>query len=226
MTPLKIFVGYDPREAVAFHVCVNSIIRHASVPVSIHPLALNTLPFYAEKHTDGSNAFIYSRFLVPYLCGFKGSALFLDGDMIIKDDVAKLFAMLRIDADVAVVKHDYETKHPVKYFGQKNENYPRKQWSSVVLWNCANYPNRVLTPEYVAEHTGAHLHRFAWLEDWRIQALPAEWNHLVDEQPHNDEAKLLHFTLALPAITAYEDCDHSTEWWTEFHRTVHVDETR
>jgi lipopolysaccharide biosynthesis glycosyltransferase len=90
--PLRIFIGYDPREAVAFHVCVNSIIRHASLPVSIVPLALNTIaPCYEELHKDGSNQFIYSRFLVPYLCNFRGQALFVDGDMIFQDDVAKLF---------------------------------------------------------------------------------------------------------------------------------------
>ena len=226
MTPLRIFVGYDPREAVAYHVCCNSIIRHASVPVSITPLHLGNLAgIYKETHA-GTNAFIHSRFLVPYLCGFNGPALFVDGDMIFKADVAKLFALLRNDCDVAVVKHDYKTKHLVKYFGQPNSDYPRKNWSSVVLWNCANYPNRVLTPQYIAEKSSEHMHRFAWLDDSRIQALPVEWNWLVDEQPHNDDAKLLHFTIAIPAVTAYEDCDHSVEWWDELHRTVDVDEKR
>lgn len=215
MSPLRIFVGYDPREAVAYHVCCNSIIRHASVPVSITPLALNTLPFYKEQHTDGTNQFIYSRFLVPYLCGFQGQALFLDGDMLVKDDVAKLFALLENDKDVAVVKHIYETKHQTKYFGQKNQNYPRKNWSSVVLWNCGNYPNHVLTPEYVSDKTGAFLHRFQWLKDERIQALPAEWNFLVEEFPMIDDAKLLHFTIGVPAVPEFEDCDHCEEWWKE-----------
>lgn len=226
MYPLKIFVGYDPREAIAYHVCANSIIRHASVPVSITPLALNTLPFYGEQHTDGTNAFIYSRFLVPYLCGFQGQALFVDGDMIFRDDVAKLFALLRSDMDVAVVKHEYETRHPVKYFGQKNESYPRKNWSSVVLWNCGQCAHQVLTPEFVADKPGSYLHRLAWLKDERIQALPREWNHLVDEYDHDDAAKLLHFTIAIPAVTAYEDCDHSAEWWDEYHKTIHVDDVR
>lgn len=226
MTPLKIFIGYDKREAVAYHVCANSIIRHASVPVSITPLSLNTLPFYKERHTDGSNAFIYSRFLVPYLCGFKGQALFLDGDMIVKEDVAKLFALLRNDADVAVVKHDYQTKHPVKYFGQKNEDFPRKNWSSVMLFNCANYPNRVLTPEYVAEKSGSFLHRLSWLDDSRIQGIPLCWNWLSDEYAHNDDANIVHFTLGIPAIPDYEDCDHSIEWFEELHKTVDIDEPK
>ena len=223
--PLRIFVGYDPREAVAYHVCCNSIIRHASVPVSITPLALNTLRgVYEERHKDGSNAFIYSRFLVPYLCGFKGRALYLDGDMLVKDDVANLFGCLRHDHDVAVVKHNYTTKAAKKYLGNRNENYPRKNWSSVILWNCGNYPNHCLTPEFVAEQTGAYLHRFQWLNDGRIGELPKSWNWLVDEYEHNDDAKLLHFTLAIPAFQSYEDCDHSKEWWDEFHRVTDVDE--
>lgn len=222
---LRIFIGYDPREAVAYHVCCNSIIRHASVPVAFTPLALNTLRgCYEEKHTDGSNAFIYSRFLVPYLCGFKGRALYLDGDMLVKDDVAKLFGCLRHDHDVAVVKHNYTTKARAKYLGNKNENYPRKNWSSVIVWNCGNYPNHCLTPEFVAEQTGAFLHRFQWLNDGRIGELPKQWNWLVDEYEHNDEAKLLHFTLAIPSFQAYEDCDHSKEWWDELHRVTDVDE--
>jgi lipopolysaccharide biosynthesis glycosyltransferase len=224
MYPLKIFCGYDPREALAYHVCCNSIIRHASVPVSITPLALNTLAsFYTETH-KGTNQFIHSRFLVPYLCGFQGRALFIDGDMVFRDDVAKLFDLMSNDVDVAVVQHDYKTKYPTKYFGQKNEDYPRKNWSSVVLWNCGNHPNHILTPQYIAEKDSKFLHRFSWLKDERIQALPPAWNHLVDEYDHNDDAKLLHFTLAIPAISSYEDCDHSTEWWDEYHKVVEVNE--
>lgn len=225
MHPLRVFIGYDPREAVAFHVCANSIIRHASVPVSIQPLALNTVrKFYNELHTDGSNQFIYQRFLVPYLCGFEGPALFVDGDMLVKDDVAKLFALLRNDVDVAVVKHDYKTKHPVKYFGQKNEDYEKKNWSSVILWNCGSFPNRVLTPEFVATQTGSFLHRFQWLKDERIQELPLAWNFLVEESPiaDGDGAKLLHFTIGVPAIPEFEDCDFCEEWWEEHDLSTRI----
>ena len=110
---IPVFIGYDPREAIAFHTCVNSIIRHSSQPVSIHPLALNLLSGYKETHTDGSNHFIYSRFLVPYMMGFQDRAIFIDGDMIVKGDIAELWNLV-IDQpyDVAVVKHDYKTKMP------------------------------------------------------------------------------------------------------------------
>lgn len=215
--PLRIFVGYDAREAAAFHVCVNSIIRHAVRPVSITPLALNTFADkYAEGHADGSNEFIYSRFLVPYLCNWRGRALFIDGDMIVRDDITKLFEMARPYTGVSVVKRDdYETKHRAKYLDAPNENYHRKNWSSVVLYECSYWPNRVLTPAYVARATGAHLHRFEWLEDHEIGELPPEWNRLVSEEDVSD-AKLLHFTIGAPCFPGYEKQDGADEWWREF----------
>jgi hypothetical protein len=215
-----IYVGFDPREAVAFHVCVNSIIRHSSIPVSIIPLALNTLPFYQEQHGDGSNAFIYSRFLVPYLNGYKGRALFVDGDMIFRADVAEILPYLE-DMDVAVVKHDYKTKHPKKYLGNTNEDYPRKNWSSVILWNCERH--KMLSPEFVQAQKGSYLHRFQWVPDQRIGELPKTWNWLVGEYEHNENAKLLHYTIGVPAFEAYRDSDHSAEWWHEFHRVTNVE---
>ncbi len=146
---IPIFIGYDPREAIAYHTCVNSIIRHASQPVSIVPVALNLFQDYKETHGDNSNHFVYTRFLVPYLMSWTGSAIFIDGDMIVRGDIAELWSMRDMSKDVQVVKHDYKTKMPVKYLGSKNENYPRKNWSSVILWNCGSFPNRKLTPEFV-----------------------------------------------------------------------------
>lgn len=157
---IPVFVGYDPREAIAYHTCTNSIIRHATRPVAIIPVALNLFKDYTETHTDGSNHFIYTRFLVPYLMSWAGWAIFIDGDMILRDDIAKLWELRDWGKDVVVVKHDYKTRMSEKYLGAKNHDYPRKNWSSVILWNCNSYPNRRLTPEYVMKATGAELHRF------------------------------------------------------------------
>jgi len=222
---LRIFVGYDSREAIAYHACCNSLIRHSSVPLSITPLALNTLKKeYDERHTDGSNAFIYSRFLVPYLCSFNGPALFLDGDMVVTTDIAELFALNQIDKDVMVVQHDYKTTAPVKYMGNKNEDYRRKNWSSVMLFNCGNYPNRVLLPEYVQKQTGAHLHQLMWMADSRIGSLPFEWNWLVGEYDQTDNAKLYHYTLGIPSFPEYADCDNAELWWDERALILDVDD--
>ena len=200
MKPIPIFIGYDPREAVAYHTCANSIIRHASRPVAIIPLALNLFEDYDETHTDGSNQFIYSRFLVPHLMQYTGWAIFIDGDMIVKGDIVELWEQQHHNKDVMVVKHDYKTKLNEKYLGAKNEDYPRKNWSSVILWNCNSFPNRKLTPAFIQNATGAELHRFTWIEDERIGELPKEWNWLPDEYGPNPDAKLLHYTLGTPCF--------------------------
>ena len=212
---IPIFIGYDPREAIAFHVCANSIIRHSTKPVQIMPLALNLFEDYKEEHTDGSNHFIYSRFLVPHLMKYTGHAIYMDGDMIVRDDISKLWELRDATKDVQVVKHDYETKMTEKYLGSKNENYPRKNWSSVILWNCQNHPNKKLTPEYVQRSSGAHLHRFEWIDDERIGELPAEWNWLPDEYGANPDAKLLHYTLGTPSFHEFATTPMGDEWHRE-----------
>jgi len=215
MKPIPVFIGYDPREAIAFHVCANSIIRQASQPVCIVPLALNLFQDYTETHTDGSNQFIYSRFLVPHLTEFTGWAIFIDGDMIVRGDIAELWNMQNPYNDVLVVKHDYKTKMPVKYLGAKNEDYPRKNWSSVILWNCNSFPNRKLTPEFIQRATASELHRFTWLDDERIGELPPEWNWLPDEYGINKDAKLLHYTLGAPCFQEFADTPQGDEWHRE-----------
>jgi lipopolysaccharide biosynthesis glycosyltransferase len=215
MSPIPIFIGYDPREAIAYHTCVNSIIRHASQPVAIVPIALNLFQDYKETHTDGSNHFIYTRFLVPHLMGFKGWAIFIDGDMIVRGDIVELWNLRELDKDVMVVKHEYQTCMPVKYLGSKNEDYPRKNWSSVILWNCNSFPNRQLTPEFVQQSSGSFLHRFSWLDDGRIGELPPEWNWLPDEYGVNTSAKLLHYTLGAPCFQEFADTPQGNEWHRE-----------
>lgn len=213
---IRIFIGYDAREAVAFHVCVQSILSRCSRPVEIHPVALNLFAKdYAEGHQDGSNAFTYTRFLIPWLSYFSGHAIWLDGDMIVRHDIAELWDMRRYNVGAQVVKHDYKTKFPRKYLGAANADYPRKNWSSVILWNCAFATNRCLTPEYVGEHGGEHLHRFHWLADHQIGELPVVWNHLTMEFDRNDAAKLLHFTVGTPCFPEYAEQEGAEEWRTE-----------
>ena len=212
---IRIFIGFDPREAIAYHVCANSIIRHSSKPVSFTALALNNLQDYEEGHTDGSNQFIYSRFLVPHLMEYKGWAIFMDGDMLVRDDIEKLWALRDDSKAVMVVKHDYQTKLTEKYLGSKNENYPRKNWSSVILWNCSHESNKAVTPEFVQNATGAQVHRFSWLTDELIGELPIEWNWLPDEFGANPDAKLLHYTLGTPSFHDFATTPMGNEWHRE-----------
>ncbi len=167
--PLKIFIGYDHRESIAWHTLTHSILRQSSVPVAIVPLTLSSLSGLMTRPRDPkqSNDFSFSRFLVPYLSGYQGYALFLDCDMMLRTDIAELFDVARQNPEKAlhVVKHDYVPSNHTKYLGNIQHTYPRKNWSSVVLWNCAHEANRVVTPEFVNKSTGMALHRFSWLDD-------------------------------------------------------------
>ena len=212
---VRLFIGYDPREAVVYHVCVNSVIRHASQPVAVTPLALKNLGQYVERHKDGSNQFIYSRFLVPELMGFSGWALYIDGDMLLRADIAELWNLRDDSKAVLCVHHDYKTKMHEKYLGAKNQDYPRKNWSSVMLWNCSHPANRRLSSQFVQQATGAQLHRFTWLSDELIGELPKVWNWLPDELGANPRAKLLHWTLGAPCFHEFADAPMAEEWHRE-----------
>ncbi|MDC6486724.1 glycosyltransferase [Methylophilaceae bacterium] len=210
---INLFVGFDPREAVAYHVFCNSIIQNTSVPVQITPLVLSQLQEFNERHDDRSNDFVYSRFLTPYLSDFKGWAIFADGDMICQGDLKELIDMADPSKAVMVVKHDYQTKATQKYLGNINENYPRKNWSSVILWNCDHPKHKILTPDFVSKQTGKFLHRFSWLDDQDIGELPLEWNWLASEYRVNREAKLIHFTLGTPCFKDYKNSDMADIWY-------------
>jgi lipopolysaccharide biosynthesis glycosyltransferase len=210
---INLFVGFDPREAVAYHVFCNSIIQNTSVPVQITPLVLSQLQEFNETHDDRSNDFVYSRFLTPYLSDFKGWAIFADGDMICQGDLKELIDMADPSKAVMVVKHDYQTKATQKYLGNINENYPRKNWSSVILWNCDHPKHKILTPDFVSKQTGKFLHRFSWLDDLDIGELPLEWNWLASEYRVNREAKLIHFTLGTPCFKDYKNSDMADIWY-------------
>ena len=213
MKILRMFVGYDEREAIGYHAFTQSVIEHATGPVSITALK--------GEQRDGTNAFTYARFLVPYLCNFEGIACFVDGsDMLALDDIQGLFDLSRPSFAVQVVKHTYKTRHPRKYIGtemeSENHDYPRKNWSSVILFDCGAEENRCLTPEYIASKSGSFLHRFAWLQDGDIGELPPEWNVLIDEMgsvPNElPYVKLAHFTLGIPAIEHYSKSSMASIW--------------
>lgn len=209
---MRLYVGFDPREAIAYHTFVGSVLDHASKPVAITALTEQAL---GNQQRDGSNAFTYARFLVPELCGFEGWAIFADGDMVLERDIEELWACQDFKYAVQVVKHDYRTKAALKYKGSTlqcpNASYPRKNWSSVMLWNCAHPSNRVLTRENIGAMTGSHLHRFQWLKDEEIGSLFPTWNHLIDEEPPGESA-LKHYTLGVPGIKFYADTYGSWKW--------------
>jgi lipopolysaccharide biosynthesis glycosyltransferase len=216
---ISIVVGFDQREAIAYHVFCQSVLERSTRPIQFLPLAENSLNDYKEVHTDGSNKFIYSRFLTPHLMNYSGWAIFADGDMVCQSDISELWALRDDEKAVQVVKHDYQTKAHKKYMGNKNENYPRKNWSSLILWNCAHSANRVLSPEFIKNQPGSYLHRFSWLKDDEIGELSPEWNWLAIEYPENPDAKLIHYTLGTPCFKEYAQASMSDQWLKAYDRS-------
>ena len=215
---VKIYIGFDQRESVAYHTFVQSLIDHASIPLDITPLAVKTLKGYEEKHEDKSNDFVYSRFLTPFLNDFKGWAIFVDGDMICQTDIKELLDLRDNSKALQVVKHDYKTKANQKYLGNINQDYPRKNWSSVILWNCEHPKHKLLTPDFIANESGKYLHRFSWLEDNEIGELPKEWNWLATEYPNNKQANIIHYTLGAPCFRDYRNTEMSDIWLKKYDR--------
>jgi hypothetical protein len=227
--PIQLFAGFDEREEVGYHAFCSSVIQHATVPVSITPLSLQMVSrLYGAGHRDGSNGFIYLRFLIPYLCQFQGWAIFCDGaDMVMDADIAELAKLYDPFKAVQVVKHDYKTKNQRKYIGTQmesdNADYPKKNWSSVMLINCSHYAWRQMTPERVAQMPGSFLHRFEFIsEDRLIGELPKEWNWLCDEYGANEEAKLLHWTAGIPGFQYYKDAPMADRWFQANARANHA----
>ena len=217
---IKVFVGYDPKESVAWHAMVSSIYRQSSKPLAIIPVNLRNLEGIYNRPRDEkqSNEFSFSRFLVPYLCNYEGQAIFFDCDQMLRTDIADIFSVIESQPGKAVyvVKHTYEPRNDVKYLNSIQYKYPRKNWSSVVLWNCDNLKNRTVTPEYINTTQALALHRFSWLEDDEIGELDLRWNWLVGEydDPPND-VKNVHWTVGGPYFTEYADSDFAEEWFEE-----------
>jgi lipopolysaccharide biosynthesis glycosyltransferase len=232
MTRQSIWVGYDPRpaETQCFAVARSSIRRRLRQPLPIYGLSLELLRHtgvYWRRHEprDGrmwdvisdapmSTEFAISRFLVPHLAG-DGWALFADADVMARASLSELFAKADPSKACMVVKHDYTPKTGFKMDDQIQTAYPRKNWSSVVLWNCDHPGTKALTADVVNRERGLWLHQFSWLDDKDIGELEPHWNHLVGEQEPNASAKLVHFTNGSPNMTGHENCEYADEWRAE-----------
>ena len=216
-SPLNIFVGWDSRETQAYDVCVKSLLEHSSVELNIQPIIRSDLmdagEYFREQPEAGSVEFTYTRFLTPYMSDFKGWSLFIDCDFLFTRDVAELFALADDKYAIMCAKHDYVPKNAVKMDGQKQVAYPRKNWSSCILWNCAHPSNRILTPYTASRQTGAYLHRFKFLKDHMIGDIPIEWNWLEGEydKPEVPPAAI-HFTNGGPWFEDWQDVDYADLW--------------
>ena len=221
MSLLTIFTGHEDKAAVGTHVFVQSLLDHAKHPVAVAPITRLATP----GHREGTNAFTARRFLAPHLMGLSGWAAFFDGaDMLLRADVHDILDHASHRHAVMVVKHDYQTKHPRKYLGTAmeadNVDYPRKQWASVMLFNCRHPAWIDITPQRIARTPLLDLLQLRFLPDKLIGALPIEWNWLADEHGANPAAKLIHFTAGIPAFHAHASAPMAGEWRTTQHRAI------
>ncbi len=226
---IRVFIGYDRRMPILFHVLSHSILRHASVPVAITPLVLPHLDGLLRRdiNENQSTEFSFSRFLVPHLSGYEGWSLFIDNDMVFLDDIARLWALRDESFAVQVVKHHHEPVEKTKFLGEKQTAYAKKNWSSVILFNNARC--RALTPDYVSSASGLDLHQFKWLEnDGEIGDLPPRWNHLadVDAPVPVTEISSVHYTLGGPYFSSTRDCDYAEAWVEARESMLHVEERK
>lgn len=222
----QIFVGFDSREIAAYQVCVQSLRQHASQALDIQPLLephLRALGLYGRRHErrDGhlwdslsgapmSTEFALTRFLTPVLSQADW-AVFCDGDFLWRADVLDLLELADPRFAVMVVQHDYRPTEVVKMDGQAQLRYPRKNWSSLMLWNCRHRAHAAL-PELVNQWAGRRLHGFEWLDDDQIGALPEAWNWLEGHSSPALAPKAVHFTRGTPDMPGYRDVPFADEW--------------
>ena len=221
---INIFIGYDSKEQIAYHVLSQSILRNATRPVSITPLNLPNIKyeFSRERGKIESTEFSFSRFIVPKLMDYSGWALFMDCDMLMKADISELWALRDDRYAVQVAKHDYVPKEKTKFLGQEQTIYPRKNWSSFMLMNCKKCTT--LTSDFVNTSTGSQLHQFKWIDDDSlIGEIPLEWNWLVGEYDKKPDVKNLHYTKGGPYFKHYRDCDYAEDWFEEYNNMKKVD---
>lgn len=228
-----IYIGFDPREADAFAVARSSIERHTVMPYPVRGVVLTDLRtggLYTRptSRRDGrlwddiseapmATEFACSRFLVPRLAS-SGWAIFMDCDMLVRDDIKHLFDLADPTKAVQVVKHNHQPPEGVKMDGQAQTRYARKNWSSVVLWNVDHPANAALTTELVNSVPGRDLHAFCWLPDDLIGELPVEWNWLAGHSDPAVDPSIVHFTDGIPTMAGYENSPYADEWRAELAR--------
>ena len=216
---IPIFIGYDSKVKIAYHVLAESILRKSSTPVTISPIHLSNLKnIYTRKQDPlASTEFSFSRFLVPHLMNYNGWAIFMDSDMVILSDITELWNLRNEDYAIQVCKHEYTPSSKNKFLGNTQTIYAKKNWSSLMLMNCSKC--KTLTPEYVNTKSGLELHQFKWLDENLIGNIPLEWNWLVGEYPYKKDVHNIHFTEGGPYFKDYKNTKYADEWFNIYNMT-------
>lgn len=227
---INVYIGWDSREIDAYNVCCSSIKRHTSnnFKYKIIPIIKNKLQENGiyNRNDDSlvATEFTYTRFLVPFLQDYKGYAFFCDCDFLWLEGIDILFNEIDVNEQKAVYvcKHNYIPRHSVKMDNKIQTSYPRKNWSSLILWNCEHPKNRLLTKDIINSASGAYLHRFQWLDNNDIGEINIQWNWLVDEydEYQHGNPRALHYTNGGPWFENYKNCSYASLWIKEFDRQM------
>ncbi len=216
---LKIYVGYDSREDIAWQVARHSTLRHTSGDVEIYPLrqpTLRELGLYTRPADNATTEFSLTRFLTPYLAAHDGWSVFMDCDFLVTRDITEIFDLLDDSKALYCVQHDYTPANMIKMDGKQQSVYPRKNWSSFMAFNGAHPKVKALTPEVVNTESPGYLHRFTWLDDSEIGELDREWNFLEGEYEKPDQIPMcVHYTNGGPWFDDWQDVDFGDEWRAE-----------
>lgn len=219
---IPIYIGWDKKEPVAYHVLADSIIRNSSEPVSISPLNRDNLGrhFHRPRGEFDSTDFSNSRFIVPHLQQYGGWAIFMDCDMLCLADIAELWNQRDDKYAVMVKKHNHVPQEDLKFLDQEQTKYDRKNWSSLMLLNCNRL--RVLTKHVVNTAPGLWMHQLRFLDDAEIGEIKGDWNLLVGYDGYEPDAKLVHFTSGGP-WHGYVKADYSTQWKNQLYDVIQGD---
>ena len=215
---LVFYIGYDAKEDIAYRVCKQSLINKSTISISVKSLKLYELiskNFYTRSIDPlASTEFTYSRFLIPTLMNYNGWAVFCDCDFLFFEDISLLFNSLDDNKALYCVQHDYTPKEKHKMDGQKQSIYPRKNWSSFMVFNCSHPSNKKLTKEIVNAESGSFLHQLKWLDDSEIGSLDERWNWLEGwtSNHNNSEPFAVHFTRGGPWFEEWQDVEFAKEW--------------
>jgi lipopolysaccharide biosynthesis glycosyltransferase len=216
---IPIFIGYDSKVKIAYHVLSESILKNSSTPVTISPINLGNLKnIYTRKQDSlASTEFSFSRFLVPHLMNYNGWAIFMDSDMVMLSDITELWNLRNEDYAIQVCKHEYTPSSKNKFLGNNQTIYAKKNWSSLMLMDCSKC--KTLTPKYVNTKSGLELHQFKWLDENLIGSIPLEWNWLVGEYPYKKDVHNVHFTEGGPYFKDYKNTEYANEWFNIYNMT-------
>lgn len=218
----NVYIGWDEREQDAYSACVESLRTNTKGDIQIRPLKLHDLQasrsIYRQEFFSNevvSTGFAFTRFLTPYLNGYQGWALFIDCDFIFTKGLEELWALRDDKYSVMCVQHDYTPAQTIKMDGCKQTAFPRKNWSSLMLFNCSHVDCLNLNPNTVSAGDPAFLHQMKWTDDKSIGQLSTTWNWLVGEYDKPTEdfiPNAIHFTNGCPSMPGYEHCDYADEF--------------